>query len=245
MEGTKMTKQEHASMLYEEFDKFTYEPGESIYSYYIRYAKLINDMNMIPMSMSNIQINTKFVNHLQLECSRFATTTKQARDLHVVNFYQLYAFLKHNEKDAKEVLEMRQRFPYPLALLAKTYNSPLSYSSQNIQYHSQPPEVYQPYQYYQSTTPVNQQLIQSPPKQSYALSVVPQQPPMMLTQTDSRFVVPIASLNKALIFLKSAYSSRYPPTNSQLRTSSNPITQATIQNGQVMVQNVQGRQSQG
>ncbi|GJW68478.1 hypothetical protein Tco_0122902 [Tanacetum coccineum] len=32
---------------------------------------------------------------------RFVTTAKQARDLHVVNFVQLYAFLKHNEKDAK------------------------------------------------------------------------------------------------------------------------------------------------
>ncbi|GJU91897.1 hypothetical protein Tco_1304320, partial [Tanacetum coccineum] len=34
-------------------------------------------------------------------------------------------------------------------------------------------------------------------------------------------------------------------TNNQLRTSSNPRTQDTIQNGQVMVQHVQGRQSQG
>ncbi|GJS71427.1 retrovirus-related pol polyprotein from transposon TNT 1-94 [Tanacetum coccineum] len=46
-----------------------------------------------------------------------------------------------------------------------------------------------------------------------------------------------------MIFLSSAYSSRYPLINNQLRTSSNPRTQATIQNGQVTVQNVQGRQS--
>ncbi|GJT92152.1 hypothetical protein Tco_1080997 [Tanacetum coccineum] len=54
------------TIIYDEFDKFTSEPGESIHSYYLRYAKLINDMNMIPMSMSNMQINTKFVNHLFL-----------------------------------------------------------------------------------------------------------------------------------------------------------------------------------
>ncbi|GKD41041.1 hypothetical protein Tco_1261248 [Tanacetum coccineum] len=65
MEGTEMTKQERESMLFDEFDKFTYEPGESIQSYYLRYAKLINDMKMIPISMSNMKINTKFVNHLQ------------------------------------------------------------------------------------------------------------------------------------------------------------------------------------
>nr|GEX84201.1 putative zinc finger, CCHC-type [Tanacetum cinerariifolium] len=69
MEGTKMTKQERDSMLYDEFDKFTSEPRESIHSYYLRYAKLINDIKMIPMSMSNMQINSKCMNHLQPECS--------------------------------------------------------------------------------------------------------------------------------------------------------------------------------
>ncbi|GKC89911.1 hypothetical protein Tco_1150560 [Tanacetum coccineum] len=86
MEGTEMTKQERKSMIYDEFDKFTSEHGESIYSYYLRYAKLINDMNMIPMSMTPMQINTKFVNHLQPEWSRFGTAAKQARDLHSVTF---------------------------------------------------------------------------------------------------------------------------------------------------------------
>nr|GEY39798.1 hypothetical protein [Tanacetum cinerariifolium] len=84
--------------------------------------------------------------------SRFVIAAKQARDLHVVNFDQLYAFLKHNEKDAIEVREMRKQFSNPVALLANTYNPPPSYTSQNTHHHSQPPEVYQPYQYYQSTT---------------------------------------------------------------------------------------------
>ncbi|GKC81606.1 hypothetical protein Tco_1137323 [Tanacetum coccineum] len=182
--------------------------------------------------------------------TKFVTAAKQERNLHKVNFDQLYACLKHNKRDAKEVREMRQRFSDPLALIANTYNLPPSYITQQIQYHSQPFEVYQ---HYQSNTPITQQLIQSPPLQSYAPPVFPQQPPMLPTQPDSGFVVPtclptydpITSFNKAMIFLSSAYSSRFPPTNNQLRTLSNPRTQATIQNGQVMVQNVQGRQSQG
>ncbi|GJU43124.1 hypothetical protein Tco_1200390 [Tanacetum coccineum] len=108
MEGTEMTKQECESMLYDEFDKFTSEPGELIRSYYSRFTKLINDMKMIPMTMSPMQINMKFVNHLQPEWSRFVTSAKQAIDLHSVTFNQLYAFLKHNEKDAKEVRDTRQ-----------------------------------------------------------------------------------------------------------------------------------------
>ncbi|GJZ61501.1 retrovirus-related pol polyprotein from transposon TNT 1-94 [Tanacetum coccineum] len=116
-------------MLYDEFDRFTSKPGESIHSYNLMFTKLINDMRMIPMTMSPMQINTKFVNHIQPEWSMFVTAAKQAKDLHSVNFDQLYAFLKHNEKDVKEVREMQQRFPEPLALLANTYNLPPSYSS--------------------------------------------------------------------------------------------------------------------
>ncbi|GKB45712.1 hypothetical protein Tco_0896465 [Tanacetum coccineum] len=48
-----------------------------------------------------------------------------------------------------------------------------------------------------------------------------------------------------MMFLKTAMNSRFPPTNNQLRTSSNLRTQVTIQDGRVIVQNVQGRQSQG
>ncbi|GKE52707.1 hypothetical protein Tco_1487863 [Tanacetum coccineum] len=56
---------------------------------------------------------------------------------------------------------------------------------------------------------------------------------------------PIVSINKAMIFLSSMYHLKFPPTNNQLQTSSNPRTQATIQYDQVTVQNVQGKQSQG
>ncbi|GJW86666.1 retrovirus-related pol polyprotein from transposon TNT 1-94 [Tanacetum coccineum] len=67
---------------------------------------------------------------------------------------------------------------------------------------------------------------------------------------DSGFVVPvfspgddlIACLNKAMAFLTVVASSRFHTTNNQLRTSSNPRNQATIQDCRVTVQQVQGRQ---
>ncbi|GKE46178.1 hypothetical protein Tco_1477436 [Tanacetum coccineum] len=69
---------------------------------------------------------------------------------------------------------------------------------------------------------------------------------------DSGFVIPvfspgdypIACLNKAMAFLMAVASSRFPSTNNQLRTSSNRRNQATIQDGRVTVQQVQGRQGQ-
>nr|GFA82731.1 retrovirus-related Pol polyprotein from transposon TNT 1-94 [Tanacetum cinerariifolium] len=44
-------------------------------------------------------------------------------------------------------------------------------------------------------------------------------------------------------FLTSVVTSRYPATNNQLRTSSNPHKQATINDGRVTIQPIQGRQN--
>ncbi|GKC98323.1 hypothetical protein Tco_1168598 [Tanacetum coccineum] len=48
---------------------------------------------------------------------------------------------------------------------------------------------------------------------------------------------PIDCINKAMAFL-SAVESRFPPSNNQLKMSSNPINQATIQDGRVTVQQI-------
>ncbi|GJV31065.1 hypothetical protein Tco_1391465 [Tanacetum coccineum] len=42
---------------------------------------------------------------------------------------------------------------------------------------------------------------------------------------------PIACMNKAMAFLSDVFTPRYPSTNNQLRSSSNPINQATVQDG--------------
>ncbi|GJR75757.1 retrovirus-related pol polyprotein from transposon TNT 1-94 [Tanacetum coccineum] len=54
----------------------------------------------------------------------------------------------------------------------------------------------------------------------------------------------IARLNKSMAFMSTVVASRFPSTNNQLKTSSNPRNQATIQDGRVTVQQVQGRQGQ-
>ncbi|GJU69363.1 copia protein [Tanacetum coccineum] len=55
---------------------------------------------------------------------------------------------------------------------------------------------------------------------------------------------PIACINKSMAFLSAVFTLRYPPTNNQLRSSSNPRNQVTVQDGRVIVQHVQGRQGQ-
>ncbi|GKB90750.1 retrovirus-related pol polyprotein from transposon TNT 1-94 [Tanacetum coccineum] len=172
MEGGELTNQERESKLANEFDRFTLEKGETIQLYFMRYSKLINDINIIVLNMTKLQVNTKFVNHLQPEWSRFVTRVKRAGNLHNVSFDQLYAYLKHNEVDTSEVQAMRAKFRDPFALIAKNYNPSPSYSTLAI-------------------------------------------------------------------------ASRYPPTNNHLRFFSNLRIQANVQDGRVIVQNVQGRHSQG
>nr|GEZ39133.1 hypothetical protein [Tanacetum cinerariifolium] len=54
---------------------------------------------------------------------------------------------------------------------------------------------------------------------------------------------PIDAINHMMSFLTLVVTSRYPTTNNQLRTSSNPRQQATINDGRVTIQPIQGRQN--
>ncbi|GKD31239.1 retrovirus-related pol polyprotein from transposon TNT 1-94, partial [Tanacetum coccineum] len=51
------------------------------------------------------------------------------------------------------------------------------------------------------------------------------------------------NLTKQVALLAQQYKIQFPQTNNQLRTSSNTQNQATVQNGRVVVQNIQGRQN--
>ncbi|GJT20448.1 hypothetical protein Tco_0890385 [Tanacetum coccineum] len=60
-----------------------------------------------------------------------------------------------------------------------------------------------------------------------------------LTPTDDL----IENLTKTVALLSQSYKTHLPQTKNQLKTSSNTKNQATVQNGRVVVQNVQGRQN--
>nr|GEW18048.1 retrovirus-related Pol polyprotein from transposon TNT 1-94 [Tanacetum cinerariifolium] len=86
------------------------------------------------------------------------------------------------------------------------------------------------------------------PQVEYAPSVHQQ---FDFSQPDTSLVVPvfqkgddpIDTINHMMSFLTAVVTLRYPPTNNQLRNSSNPRQQATINNGRVTIQSIQGRQN--
>ncbi|GJX47658.1 hypothetical protein Tco_0272848, partial [Tanacetum coccineum] len=92
----------------------------------------------------------------------------------------------------------------------------------------------------------------SVPQIAYHTPPISQQPQVEFSQLDSGLAVPsflpgddpIACLNKAMAFMSTVMASRFLSTNNQLRTSSNPRNQATIQDGRITIQQVQGRQGQ-
>ncbi|GJW94863.1 retrovirus-related pol polyprotein from transposon TNT 1-94 [Tanacetum coccineum] len=71
LEGLKLTKEDQESHLYDDFEHFRQNKGETIHNYYVQFAKLINDIRNIKMTMSRMQLNSKFVNNMLLECGRF------------------------------------------------------------------------------------------------------------------------------------------------------------------------------
>nr|GEY35778.1 hypothetical protein [Tanacetum cinerariifolium] len=131
--------------------------------YYVRFAKLINDMRNIKMTMSRMQLNSKFVNNMLPEWGRFMTAHYSQSSL----------------------------------------TPPFTYVSPHFA------------------------------DNAYLDSG--------LSPTDNL----IENLTNTLALLTQSYKTFLPQTNNQLRTSSNTRNQATVQDGRVVVQNVQGRQNRG
>ncbi|GKA24664.1 hypothetical protein Tco_0710697 [Tanacetum coccineum] len=165
MQGTSLTKQERECKLYDEFDKFAYKKGETLRDFYLRFSLLLNDMNIYNVKLEQFQVNTKFLNTLPPEWSKFVTDVKLVWDLHTTNIDQLHAYLGQHEFHVNEVRLMYERND------------------------------------------------------------------------------PIDAINHMMSFLTAVVTSRYPTTNNQLRNSSNPRKQATINDGRVTLQPIQGRQT--
>ncbi|GJS83364.1 retrovirus-related pol polyprotein from transposon TNT 1-94 [Tanacetum coccineum] len=236
---------------------------------------LINDMNIYKMKMEQFQVNTKFLNSLPPEWSKFVTDVKLVKALYTSNFDQLHAYLKQHELHANEVRIMRERSQDPLAFVANQQMTPPHFNPYQSSYNNpQLQQQFSPSQYgsiqsnqqysshYPSQTQFNHSSIQ--PSHTFQSQInhqtsavpqvipqvanqSPQSPTQLMTETpfiDLGFAVPvfspgddpIACLNKAMDFLTAIASLRFPTTINQLRTSSNPRNQATIQDGRVTVE---------
>ncbi|GKA82816.1 hypothetical protein Tco_0789564 [Tanacetum coccineum] len=158
MQGTSLTKQERECKLYDEFDKFTYKKGESLHEYYLRFTLLLNDMNIYKMPLEQFQVNTKFLNTLPAEWSKFVTDVKLVKDLHTTNVDQIHAHLEQHERHANEVRLMHERSSDPLALVASHQMTQSPYQSHQHSYqNSQHQQFVSPHQSSQYGSPFESQ----------------------------------------------------------------------------------------
>ncbi|GJX50614.1 hypothetical protein Tco_0277459 [Tanacetum coccineum] len=116
LEGSELTKDDRESQLYDDFEHFRQIKGENIQGYYVRFTKLINDMRNIKMTMSRMQLSSKFVNNMLPAWSRFITEVKLNRGLKESNCDQLYAYLKQHEMHANENRIMMERFGHEVTI---------------------------------------------------------------------------------------------------------------------------------
>nr|GEY72236.1 integrase, catalytic region, zinc finger, CCHC-type, peptidase aspartic, catalytic [Tanacetum cinerariifolium] len=93
--------------------------------------------------LEQFQVNTKFLNTLPPEWSKFMTDVKLVRDLHMTNVDQLHAYLGQHEYHANEVRLMHERTSDPLALVAthQMNKSPYQPHQQSYHQHQIQPQV--------------------------------------------------------------------------------------------------------
>ncbi|GJS19557.1 hypothetical protein Tco_0448189 [Tanacetum coccineum] len=122
------------------------------------------------MPLEQFQVNTKFLNTLPDEWSKFVTDVKLVKDLHTTNVDQLHAHLQQHERHANEVRLMHERNPDPLALVASHQLTQPAYQSH---LHTYPQSLSQhhvsPYQSSQFVTPYQHQQFST--NQSTPLSI--------------------------------------------------------------------------
>nr|GEW21013.1 retrovirus-related Pol polyprotein from transposon TNT 1-94 [Tanacetum cinerariifolium] len=150
------TFHEKKAKLFNEWERFTSNEGESIESYYHHFLKLMNDLKRNKHFPEKITSNLKFLNNLQPEWSRHVTIVHQTKDLDTTDYTQLYDFLKYNQKEnyvqqpmpnPEDITDPTTAMNMALALMAKTFKlnySTLTNNNQRISSNPQNRQIAQP-----------------------------------------------------------------------------------------------------
>ncbi|GJY04608.1 hypothetical protein Tco_0370548 [Tanacetum coccineum] len=136
MKATNIILKERECKLYDAFDKFAHIKGESLHKYYLRFTQLINDINIYKMKLEQFQVNSKFLNSLPPEWSKFVTDVNLVKDFHTTNYDQLHGYLKQHELHANEVRIMRERNQDPLGLVANHQMTPSHFNTYQYSYNN-------------------------------------------------------------------------------------------------------------
>nr|GEV71390.1 hypothetical protein [Tanacetum cinerariifolium] len=251
-QGTSLAKQERECKLYDEFDKFAYNKGESLREFYLIFSLLLNDMNIYNMKLEQFQ--------------------KSRTELYMMNRQHgrmILESIKNGPFIWPSIEENRVTRPKKYSELSakEAIQADCDVKATNMNLQGLPPEVYALVSNHkvtkglweriqlltQGTSLAKQEreckLYDEFDKFAYnkGESLLNQQPDFSQPEFGLIFLVfkkgddPIDAINHMMSFLTAVVASWYPPTNNQLRNSPNPRQQATINNERVTIQPIQGR----
>ncbi|GJY80353.1 hypothetical protein Tco_0493104, partial [Tanacetum coccineum] len=231
MQGTSLTKQERECKLYDDFD-----------NKFVTDVKLVRDLHTTNIDQLHAYLGQHEFHENEVRLMHECNSDPLA----LVATYQMTQSLYQTHQNSYQNTQFQpQVSPYQ----SPQYGSP--YESQQYSTHQSSTPLSITYQSndYQSSIHHN---VYSPSSSILQLEYAPivnQQ--SEFSQQDSGLIVlvfqkgddPINAINHMMSFLTAVVTSRYPTNNNQLRNSSNPRQQNTINNERVTLQPIQGRQT--
>nr|GFA24072.1 hypothetical protein [Tanacetum cinerariifolium] len=98
MQGTEISDIDRELRFSNEFDQFTAAAEESLTFVYNHFSQLINDLQRSNVKLSNVTINTKFLNCLYPEWYKYVTNIRLAKNMKDDSYDMLYDHLQLYEK---------------------------------------------------------------------------------------------------------------------------------------------------
>nr|GEW69917.1 integrase, catalytic region, zinc finger, CCHC-type, peptidase aspartic, catalytic [Tanacetum cinerariifolium] len=105
MKGSGQTLDRRKEDLFDEYEHFRDNGNELIQDYFVRFHKLINDMNVTKLTIPTHQMNTKFINNLPPYWSKYVTSVKNVKNLSTDSYIDLYIYLRSYEEHALKKLK--------------------------------------------------------------------------------------------------------------------------------------------
>ncbi|GJZ06722.1 hypothetical protein Tco_0540515 [Tanacetum coccineum] len=142
MYGSDVTTHVRHSRLMDEFDKFAAMEGESLESMYERLPTLVNIMDRNNVRPITVSINTKFLNCLKPEWSKYVTMVRHNQTGDTVSYDQLYDSLVQFEPHIQaSKAKIAAKNHDPLAIIAHS-------DASSSQFHASPSYLNSPQPYY-------------------------------------------------------------------------------------------------
>nr|GEZ26723.1 hypothetical protein [Tanacetum cinerariifolium] len=125
MQSTSLTKQERECKLYDAFDKFAYQKGETLLDFYLRFLLLLNDMN-IDLHTTNVDQLHAYLGQHEYHANEVRLMHERSSDpLALISQHQLHRpTYQHHKQSYHQPQFQQQASTYQASQYATSYHTP-------------------------------------------------------------------------------------------------------------------------